>query len=139
MKVYIDNYSVKELCSKISKFEQYYKSTNTWAEFYTNDGVFTIDQNQVFKLNVVDVDVTRVDNLIIDNSYYTKHAVYQLPPNHIVHVLTQMVYATSFKSNIKLVVEGFSKNDGFEPFNFYFDVNDSCSLHHMNNEIKLFL
>jgi nucleoside-diphosphate-sugar epimerase len=43
------------------------------------------------------------------------------------------------KSNIKLVIEGFSKNDGFEPFNFYFDVNDSISLHHVNNEIKLFL
>ena len=139
MKVYIDNYSVQDLFSNIAKFEQYYKSTNTWTEFYTHDGVFTIDQNQVFKMNVVDVDVTRVDNLVIDNSYYTKHAVYQLPPNHIVHVLTKMVYATSFKSNIKLVIEGFSKNDGFEPFNFYFDVNDSISLHHVNNEIKLFL
>jgi hypothetical protein len=90
-------------------------------------------------MNAVDTDVTRVNNLIVDNSYYTKHAVYQLPPNHIVHVLTKMIYATSLKSNIKLVVEGFSKNNSFEPFNFYFDVNDSCSLHNMNDEIKLFL
>ena len=139
MKVYIDNYSVKDLFSNITKFEKYYKSTNTWAEFYTHEGVFTIEKNQVFKLNVVDVDITRVDNLIVDNSYYTKHAVYQLPPNHIVHIITQMVYATSFKSNIKLVVEGFSKNDIFDPFNFYFDVSDNVALHHVNNEIKLFL
>lgn len=139
MKVYIENYSVTDLFSNITKFEKYYKSTNTWTEFYTQDGIFTIEKNQVLKLNVVDVDVTRVDNLIVDNSYYTKHAVYQLPPSHIVHMLTKMIYATSLKSNIKLVVEGFSTNDIFDPFNFYFDVGDNVSLLHVKNEIKLFL
>jgi hypothetical protein len=136
MKVYIDNYPVQDLFSNIARFEKYYKSTNIWAEFYTHDGVFTIEKNQVFKMKVVDVDITRADNLIIDKSYYAKHAVYQLPPDHIVHMLTQMVYATL---NIKLVVEGFSKNDIFTPFNFYFDVDDNLSLHHVKNEIKLFL
>ena len=136
MKVYIENYSVQDIFSNIAKFEKYYKSTNTCAEIYTHDGIFTIEQNQVFKLNVIDVDVTRVDNLIVDKSYYTKHAVYQLPSNHIVHMLTTMVYATL---NFNLVVEGFSKNNTFEPFNFYFDVSENLSLHHIKNEIKLFI
>ena len=150
MKVYIDNYEVSELFKKIGEIDKLYKYTKDKIELFTDDGIFTIEDNSMYQLKVADCDKIEKDwdyKLIVDKSTYTKDLVYQLPPNHIVLSTTQFFYALSFKSNVKLVIEGIyngggaNKYDGFTPTDFYFDVNDEISLdgRSVKDDFKIFL
>ena len=52
-------------------------------KFYADEGVYTIDDNNIYKLNVVDAPPIRKRlngcDVIIDTSYTNKEQVYQLP------------------------------------------------------------
>lgn len=51
--------------------------------FYADEGVYTIDDNNIYKLNVVDARLIRKringHDVVIDPSYTKKEQVYQLP------------------------------------------------------------
>ncbi len=53
------------------------------TRFYADEGVYTIDDNNIYKLNVVDAPPIRKrlqgHDVIIDSSYTKKEQVYQLP------------------------------------------------------------
>jgi hypothetical protein len=75
MRLFTDNYMLESREPPNQTFIQ--------TRFYANEGVYTIDDNNIYKLNVVDGPLIRKRingyDLIIDPSYTKKEQVYQLP------------------------------------------------------------
>jgi hypothetical protein len=81
MKIYIENYSIDLLRSKLSKF----KETKTFVkrQFYSEEGIFTIDANNIYQLLITDKAIIKeeVDGFVLlkDTSSINKVVVNQLP------------------------------------------------------------
>ena len=146
MKFYVTNYKIGDLFGRINEFEKYYKYTKEIIYIYADEGIFTVDDGKLYRLNISDNDeCKKIGDLdfIIDSSLIEKEQVYQLPYNHTIMKTTQFYFAPSVKSNVKLVLEGTYnklssslfprrvgpqyKYDGFSPSNFYFEVIDKES------------
>lgn len=82
MKIYLENYSIDLLRSKLSRF----KETRTFIkrQFYSEEGIFCIDATNIYKLEITDVPILRevvLDGftLLKDCSKTNKVIVHQLP------------------------------------------------------------
>lgn len=133
MKLYIDNYHYNPNKNNIQLLKSKFKyDKRTLVDFYTNNGIYTIENNDMYKLIPVDAPVENINigglGFIIDKSYYTKKPHYQLSPDH---VIIQKNQYTFHNSKVKLVIEGgvTINEDDFVPTNFYFDT-------HSSNEMK---
>jgi len=133
MKLYIDNCNYNPNKNNIQLLKNKFKyDKRTSVEFYTNNGIYTIENNDMYKLIPVDAPVENINiggvGFIIDKSYYTKKPHYQLSPDH---VIIQKNQYTFHNSKVKLVIEGgvTINEDDFVPTNFYFDT-------HSSNEMK---
>ena len=147
MKIYIENYNPSKLIKKLEKIDTYFLCKKDIVELYCDDGMYLIDQNNCYKLNVSNENVVNKSingiNFIIDESVVKKTDAYQIPPEHISINITKFYYglpnANSFKNQnqnlINLVIEGVknmkpnydnnygeNKYDNFLPNNFYIEV-----------------
>jgi hypothetical protein len=132
MKLYIDSYHYNPNKLKIHLLKNKFKHDKFMSvEFYTNNGIYTIENNEMYKLVPMDnpIELVTIHGLdfIIDKSYYTKKPHYQLSPEHIIIKKNHYVFGNS---KVTLVVEGdvTTNEDDFVPTNFYFDT-------HRNNSI----
>jgi hypothetical protein len=81
MKIYVENYSIDLLRSKLNK----YQITKTFVkrQFYSEEGIFVVDANNIYKLEITDVPIIReeVDGFVLlkDTSSINKVIVHQLP------------------------------------------------------------
>lgn len=121
MKIYIENYSIDLLRSKLSKFQE----TRTFVkrQFYSEEGIFIIDDSNIYQLIITDTPIIREDLdgfvLLKDHSKTRKVVVHQLPFDAI-EVVTQ---CTQYNGG-SLVVE--KVND--RTTDFYFTNNVLYSL-----------
>jgi len=147
MKIYIENYNPSKLIKKLDKLDTYFLCKKDIVEIYCDDGMYLIDQNNCYKLNVSNENVVNKSingiNFIIDKSDVKKTDAYQIPPQHISINITKFYYglpnANQFKNQnqnmINLVIEGVknmkpnydnnydeSKYDNFLLNNFYIEV-----------------
>ncbi len=139
MKIYLQNYKPSDLFKHFTVLDKYFLRENVIQEIYSEEGMFRINGNKIYKLFVTDKPVIYMDkDFIIDKSIISTREYYQIPTNHIANMITQYIYQT--KSGIHMVVEGtFSKNKindkylGYEPNNFYFNVQSE------NEDLSVFL
>lgn len=132
MKLYIDSYHYNPNKLKIHLLKNKFKHDKcTCVEFYTNNGIYIIENNEMYKLVPMDnpVELVTIHGLdfIIDKSYYTKKPHYQLSPEHIIIKKNHYVFSNS---KLTLVVEGdvTTDEDDFVPTNFYFDTHSNNSI-----------
>jgi len=132
MKLYIDSYHYNPNKLKIHLLKNKFKHDKcTCVEFYTNNGIYIIENNEMYKLVPMDnpVELVTIHGLdfIIDKSYYTKKPHYQLSPEHIIIKKNHYVFSNS---KLTLVVEGdvTTDDDDFVPTNFYFDTHSNNSI-----------
>jgi hypothetical protein len=132
MKLYIDSYHYNPNKLKINLLKNKFKHDKcTSVEFYTDNGIYTIENNELYKLVPMDNPIELVNihglDFIIDKSYYTKKQHHQLSPDHTIIKKTHYVFCNS---KVSLVVEGdVSANDAdFIPTNFYFDTHSNNSI-----------
>ena len=101
MKIYIENYSIDVLRSKLNKFTV--TKTFTKRQFYSAEGIFTIDNNNIYKLDIIDKPIIREEvdgyTLLKDESRINKVIVNQLPFDAVEIVF----HCTQYNNN--LVVE----------------------------------
>ena len=101
MKIYIENYSIDVLRSKLNKFTV--TKTFTKRQFYSAEGIFTIDNNNIYKLDITDKPIIREEvdgyTLLKDESRINKVIVNQLPFDAVEIVF----HCTQYNNN--LVVE----------------------------------
>jgi hypothetical protein len=132
MKLYIDSYHYNPNKLKIHLLKNKFKHDKFMSvEFYTNNGIYTIENNEMYKLVPMDnpIELVTIHGLdfIIDKSYYTKKPYYQLSPEHIIIKKNHYVFGNS---KVTLVVEGdvTTNEDDFVPTNFYFDTHSNNSI-----------
>ena len=132
MKLYIDSYHYNPNRLKIHLLKNKFKHDKcTCVEFYTNNGIYITENNELYKLVPMDnpIELVTIHGLdfIIDKSYYTKKPHYQLSPEHIIVKKNHYVFCNS---KVTLVVEGdvTTDDDDFIPTNFYFDTHSNNSI-----------
>jgi hypothetical protein len=136
MKIFINNYNLNKLIKKIDLLDTYFCGTKTNIEIISDDGIYYIDNNKFYKINIVSDSLNKLKNdtfeLLLDKSVYNREIVHQIPLEHIASNITTFYYVINSKSKIKLVIEGKyelieenNNNDKykhFTPTDFYFEV-----------------
>lgn len=148
MKIYIDNYHYMPNKLNMDILKDHFKhDIITCTEFYTDNGVYTLEKNDLYKLTPTDkpLETIMIEGLkcIVDKSYYTKKTHYQLSPEHVV---TNKMHYIFHNSKMKIVVEGniTSNDNNFTPSNFYFEthsdnqLNDPMVLNEFNEFLSTF-
>jgi hypothetical protein len=134
MKIYIEG-----ILPRFDKIEHFYKKTETTKMIYSNEGIFSVELNNIFKMIPVDKPIKKITNykkgvtILIDESYFEKQLVYsQIPFDHIFLEQSFKYYCLGNIDgvifDIYLVIE---ENN---PVNFYFLTNEQLN---KDNFIKL--
>ena len=153
-RLFVNNYSVKNISSKLNNLEHYYVGTNVRRMIFSSDGIFQIKGSNITKMLPIDIPVIQLDGFVVDNSYYDERDVIsQVPFDHHYAEIVEHRYCVDKKSCVHLVVEGVYTNSenrfsvlssplvtnmeqeksryvGFQPKSFYF-----WSLENLDNEL----
>jgi len=129
MKIYIENYDINNLETKIPALNKYCDNCENlqFLLVYSEDGIFKINENKLQKMNIITDKVNRkqVPGFIIDESKITYDNCNYLPYEHIFNKISQFIYKIHDKSKLKLVIEGTyieqNNNLKFVPNDFYFE------------------
>ena len=136
----------------IRSMDKYYRQTKTQTEFYTDEGIFIMENNKIYKIVIDDVRITKsldsnMFQLILDESVVKREETTQLPKHNIVIPTTIFYYSLDVKSKIRFVIEGGynkttnNKYEGFIPSDCYFEIPNYISIHSyiVNEELNVFL
>lgn len=135
MKLYFDN------LNKISedKITQFIIDKKKRHLFFTDDGIYNLNNNKLFKIKIIDNNViegfyNQKFKYYIDNSEMkiTENDTYILPINHISIIITTIKYKFCDK-DIYFIIEKYNDINK----NFYFLINQD--IHHYNEDINSFL
>ena len=157
-KIYIKDFDVASLRKKLTKLDEYFRNQEITVEMVSPEGLFTIENNKLFKLKPVDKEVVEQEfegfKLLFDNSYFEKEFIFShVPYDHINIDVVKFYYGQENlgkKSFLRLVVEGIYDNclqigtsrdkySGFSPTNFYFLANESFDNVLVKKELNVFL
>lgn len=128
MKIYINNinYNKDYLISDnyLKKNVEYKKSDKFYNIIYSDEGMYKIDNKNIYKINVTDHPINTLKikdfNLLIDKSkIHYKPNISTIPFNHKVYEINETIYKISNLSKISFVI---LKKDN-NVFDYYFDVN----------------
>ena len=112
MKIYINNFNIDVLSSIMKSLSEYFVSSETYIQIYSEDGIYQIDDNSIKKQNVIDKEIEIFKEyhedftLITDQSYYTLEKVSCLPSEHIANNVKRCFFTPDKNFALKLVIEG---------------------------------
>jgi hypothetical protein len=160
-KIYIKEFDTASLRKKLVKLDEYFRNQETSVELVSPEGLFTIENNKLYKLKPVDKEIVERKfegfTLLFDNSYFEKEVIFsQVPYDHINLDVVKFYYGQENlgkKSFLRLVVEGLYENEDkfkigesrkdkysdFLPTNFYFLANESFDNILVKKELNVFL
>ena len=120
MKIYIDNIPLAKLQKK--NVEKYFSRKSKQQLIYTEEGIFKIEKNSLFKLKINDkaVEKSCINGMTVyvdKSSYYIKDEYYQLPFRHYIEEITEEIYKLNNTSDLQLV---FSIKDDFISDMFFY-------------------
>ena len=146
MKIYIKNLELQNIKGNIEAIKKYEIKNIKYIIFYSNDGIFELNNKNLYKLYQNDVKI-RSDNisynnkdyeLLYDNSFYNKEKLYSVPNLYRERKIIKTHYKIE-KSFSSFIVEYEDKNI----IDFYFEVDDKnkekISNNILKNEISSFL
>lgn len=130
MRLYIDNFNI-EILDEYSKLLQRYdlnKSTENYIELFTDSGIYNINNNCIYLLEVIDREITKHKNyfnnltLISDLSNFTKtKSSYINGEKHFSSQVKREIYKHKLDSKIKLVIESYLNDNEYNFNNIYFE------------------
>ena len=152
MKIYIDNYSIKNLQKKIKGLNKYLTNKTNVIEVYSDEGIFVIDQQNIYKIDYLDKPIKKgkyinendiLFDMLIDTTETTRTIVNQLPPDNVIIKTETHEYQINTSSKTKLVINS-SLNKGvneYKPHDFYFDVSNDIDINSpiFKEDINVFL
>ena len=144
MRIYINNFNIDILSTIMQTLNEYYIKFASYIQIYGIDGIYTIDEFSIKKLNYNDNDIEIFNNyyekftLIVDSSYYTIETVSKIPTEHISNKIAKYIYKIHKQSNINLVIECSDKN---VPKDIYFEIEEYIDINNVliKKEITEFL
>ena len=129
MILFIENYNILKISKKLKHIEGLFINNVFKKEIYSDEGIFTIDKNNLYKITYVDGEITMMPNfidnvnIIIDKSEETREIVNYLPFTNFILNLETRYYVLNPQSKIKLVIDFIiTDNMNPEPYNFYIDI-----------------
>ena len=129
MRLFIENYNILKISKKLKHIEGLFINNVFKKEIYSDEGIFTIDKNNLNKITYVDGEISKIPNyidnvnIIIDKSEETREIVNQLPFENFILNLETRNYVLNPQSKIKLVIDFIiTDNMNPEPYNFYIDI-----------------
>ena len=100
-------------------------------QIFSLEGIFLINQNSIYKINIVDEEPIIMDDLIIDASIEMREKVYQIPNIHLLVNILSFSFLINKKLGLSFVFEEkYDKNDKIGE-NYYF-LAEKC-----NEQIKM--
>ena len=129
MKLYIENYDILKISKKLKQLSSLFINNSYKKEIYSNEGIFTTDKNNLYKITYLDGEISKIPkyidniNIVIDKSEETREIVNQLPFDNFILNLETRNYVLNPQSKIKLVID-FLITDNMDPgpYNFYIDI-----------------
>jgi hypothetical protein len=87
-KIFIKDYTPFLIKKKFVKLDEYFRNKEIAVEFISPDGLFTLDNNKLYKLKPVDKEIVfhsfEGRELLFDTSYFEKELVLsQIPYDHV--------------------------------------------------------
>ena len=129
MKLYIEKYDILKLSKKLKQLSGLFINNSYKKEIYSNEGIFTTDKNNLYKITYLDGEISKIPkyidniNIVIDKSEETREIVNQLPFENFILNLETRNYVLNPQSKIKLVIDFLiTDNMDPEPYNFYIDI-----------------
>jgi hypothetical protein len=152
MKIYIENYNIENLSKKMKGLNKYLTNKTNVIEVYSDEGIFAIDQQNIYKVNYLDKpikkgkyisDTSAVFDMIINTTETTKAIVNQLPPDNVILKTETQVYQINATSKTKLVIISTLNKavNEYKPYDFYFDVSNDIDINSpiFKEDINVFL
>lgn len=152
MKIYIENYNITNLSKKMKGLNKYLTNKINTIDVYSDDGIFSVDQQNIHKVTYLDKPVKKVKyinendtifDMMIDSSETIITMVNQLPPDNLIMKTETQVYQTSATSKVKLVIVLLLNRqlNEYKPHDFYFDVSNDIDINSpiFKEDINVFL
>lgn len=146
MKIYIKNLELQNIKGNIELIKKYEIKNMKYIIFYSNDGIFELNNKNLYKLYQNDVKITS-DNisynykeyeLLYDNSFYNKEKIYSVPKLYREKKIKKTYFKIE-KSFSTFILEQEDNNI----IDFYFELDDKSkdkiSNDIIKNEISSFL
>ena len=70
MKIYIDNYNIKNLSKKMKGLNKYLTNKTNSIDVYSDDGVFSVDQQNIHNITYLDKPVKKVKYISENNTVF---------------------------------------------------------------------
>jgi hypothetical protein len=130
MKVYINNFNLEILDDISNLFKDKLVDTKNYIELYTDEGIYNIENKDIFILNVIDKDIKIYEKyynnftLITDPSYFNKKKITSIHgETHLSFKTKKNYYKLNNNSDIYLVIKYYYKSNNFIPNDIYFKIN----------------
>lgn len=146
MKIYIKNLEIQNIKERIELIKKYEIKNIKYIIFYSNDGIFELNNKNLYKLYQNDVKIIS-DNisynnkdyeLLYDNSFYNKEKIYSIPNLYREKKIFKTYYKME-KSFSSFIIHYEDNNI----IDFYFELDykskDKVSNNIIKNEISSFL
>ena len=139
MKIYIKNLELQNIKGNIESIKKCEIKNIKYIIFYSNDGIFELNNKNLYKLYQNDVKISS-DNisyndkeyeLLYDNSLYNKEKIYSIP-NLYREKKIKKTYFKIEKSFSSFVIEYEDNNI----IDFYFELDDKSKDKIINNILK---
>jgi hypothetical protein len=134
MKLYMVEYDMTKILKKIKTISKKYPPNKTNNEiFYSEQGMYQVIINDIFKLNVENELSQRFEEngvkWILDKSVLWREKVYQISVEHIKINLILYVFSLESNSKVKFIIEFLEKEENNENekdiIDYYFDISGS--------------
>ena len=146
MKIYIKNLDIKNIKSNIELIKKYETKKIKHIIFYSNNGIFELNNYILYKLYQTDVKITsdiisynnKNYELLYDNSFYNKQKTYSIASLYIEKRIEKTYYKID-KTFTSLILETQDNNI----IDYYIELDDKykdkISNNILKNEISSFL
>jgi hypothetical protein len=137
MKIYIPNCDINT-----NKLTNYCKYNNEFKIVYSDDGIFKINYNNIYRLNITDKPIETISingaKLYIDKSIISmSHNITTIPHKHKLIDINEIKYKETEKSEISLIIQ-YSKNKIIDTFFLLnTEIIDNNIINDLSNYLKI--
>jgi len=144
MKIYLENYKPDLLKKKMKSFEKYLHNESRFIEVLSEEGLFTVDNQNIFKINITHDESYKLEydkySLLIDKSKTNLEKIFSVPTHNYLCIIKKNIYKLNSKSDVEFIIEGENdKDNNFIPTNFYFNAPDTKEFIFLKEDLNVFL
>jgi hypothetical protein len=139
MRIYINNFNLDILNDISDLFKEHITNseTYTYIELYTSQGIYRIEEKNIYFLDTCDKDIKIVENyynnltLIVDLSFFQKQCCSTIHgENHLALQITEKQYKINPSSEINIVIKYIfnEHEDKLIPNDIYFETEKDINI-----------